>query len=132
MFDEDGLERQLREARATLREVAEASRAHDPREIVTEAAEGRIVVTLGTDGRISSLEINPTVLRDGVQYLAEELQVAVNAALDERSADARTDEPVADLAALTARVERLQDEGLRQMRALTMSVSDVMRKLHGR
>ncbi|MEU2611828.1 YbaB/EbfC family nucleoid-associated protein [Micromonospora sp. NPDC007271] len=132
MFDEDGLDRQLRDARAALREVAEASHAHEPTEIVTEAAAGRIVVTLGTDGRISSLEINPTVLRDGVQYLAAELQVAVNAALDERGAVARTDEPVPDLAALTATVERLQDEGLRQMRVLTTSVSDVMRKLHGR
>ncbi|MEV4754456.1 YbaB/EbfC family nucleoid-associated protein [Micromonospora sp. NPDC049559] len=132
MFDEVGLERQLSEARASLRQVAEASRAPEPREIVAEAADGRIVVTLGTDGRVNAIEINPMVLREGVQYLAEELQSAVNAALDERGADARTDEPVADLAALNATIERLQDEGLRQMRQITAGVSDVMRKLHGR
>jgi DNA-binding protein YbaB len=130
VFDESGLEQQLRDARASLREVSRSASPTEPKQSVAESAEGRIRVTLGTDGRVDAIEIHPTVLRAGTDYLATELRAAVNAALDGRDDDTGTAEPVPDLTALNATIERLQDEGIRQMREIRTSISDVMRKLH--
>lgn len=130
VFSESSLEHQLRDARASLREARRTAVPTQPLESVAEAAEGRIKVTLGTDGRVSAIEINPTVLRAGTDYLATELRAAVNAALDGREDGTQTDEPVPDLASLNATIERLQDDGLRQMREIGATIGDVMRRLH--
>jgi DNA-binding protein YbaB len=130
VFGESSLEQQLRDARASLREASRSASPAEPKESVAESAEGRIRVTLGTDGRVAAIEIHPTVLRAGTEYLATELRTAVNAALDGRDDGTRPDEPVPDLTALNATIERLQDEGIRQMREISTTISDVMRKLH--
>ncbi|MEU7930193.1 YbaB/EbfC family nucleoid-associated protein [Micromonospora echinofusca] len=131
MLGESALEQQLAQARAALREVGGAAAPRERTESVAEAAEGRIRVTLGTDGRVSAVDIDPRVLREGSEYLAAELRQAVNAALDGQDDGGATTEPMPDLAAMTATIERLQDQGLRQMREISQAVSETMRKLHG-
>lgn len=131
MFDVSGLDQQLGDARTMLREVrAGSGTVPQPEEVVTEAADGGIRVTLGTADRFTAIEINPTVLRQGSEYVAQEILSAVNAALDERGASARTGEPMPDLEAINANVERLQDESLRQMRQLVAGIGETMRKIH--
>jgi hypothetical protein len=98
---------------------------------VGEAADGRIRVTLGTDGRLSAIEIDPRVLREGSEHLAEELRRAVNAALDGQDPGVGA-EPMPDLVAMTANLERIQDQGLRQMREMSLAISETMRKLQQR
>lgn len=71
------------------------------------------------------------MLREGAEHLAEELRRAVNAALDGRD-DPAAAEPMPDLAAMTATVERLQDQGLRQMREISQAISETMRKIQQR
>ncbi|MGC4787215.1 YbaB/EbfC family nucleoid-associated protein [Micromonospora sp. DT178] len=131
MLGESALEQQLAQARAALREVGGAAAPRERSESVAEAADGRIRVTLGTDGRVSAVDIDPRVLREGSEYLAAELRQAVNAALDGQDDGVAASEPMPDLAAMTATIERLQDQGLRQMREISQAVSETMRKLHG-
>ncbi|MER5337663.1 YbaB/EbfC family nucleoid-associated protein [Micromonospora sp. NPDC002717] len=131
MLDDGALEQQLTQARAALRDASRNAVPRERAESVGEAADGRIRVTLGTDGRISAIEIDPRVLREGSEHLAGELRRAVNAALDgqESAVDA---EPMPDLAAMTATLERIQDQGLRQMREMSLAISENMRKLQQR
>ncbi|MEV1331278.1 YbaB/EbfC family nucleoid-associated protein [Micromonospora costi] len=129
MLGEDALEQQLAQARAALRDVGKGFTPPERTESVAEAADGRIRVTLGTDGRVSGIEIDPRVLREGSEYLADELRRAFNDALDGQTPGVDVTEPMPDLAAITSTVERLQDESLRQMRAMTQAISETMRKL---
>ncbi|MEV0807441.1 YbaB/EbfC family nucleoid-associated protein [Micromonospora sp. NPDC050200] len=132
MLGESALEEQLAQARAALREVSRTGPPRERVESVGEAADGRIRVTLGTDGRVSAVDLDPRVLREGSEHLAEELRRAVNAALDGQDDDAAGTEPMPDLAAMTATVERLQDQGLRQMREISTAISETMRKIQRR
>ncbi|MBM0256591.1 YbaB/EbfC family nucleoid-associated protein [Micromonospora sp. 4G55] len=132
MLGESALEEQLAQARAALREVSRTVTPRERVESVGEAADGRIRVTLGTDGRVSAVDLDPRVLREGAEHLAEELRRAVNAALDGQDDDPAAAEPMPDLAAMTATVERLQDQGLRQMREISQAISDTMRKIQQR
>ncbi|MGN9891487.1 YbaB/EbfC family nucleoid-associated protein [Micromonospora sp. L31] len=131
MLGESALEEQLAQARAALREVSRTVTPRERVESVGEAADGRIRVTLGTDGRVSAIDLDPRVLREGAEHLAEELRRAVNAALDGQD-DPAAAEPMPDLAAMTATVERLQDQGLRQMREISQTISETMRKIQQR
>ncbi|MEH0824335.1 MULTISPECIES: YbaB/EbfC family nucleoid-associated protein [unclassified Micromonospora] len=131
MLGESALEEQLAQARAALREVSRGVTPRERVESVGEAADGRIRVILGTDGRVSAVDLDPRVLREGAEHLAEELRRAVNAALDGQD-DPAASEPMPDLTAMTATVERLQDQGLRQMREISQAISDTMRKLQQR
>ncbi|MGN9916672.1 YbaB/EbfC family nucleoid-associated protein [Micromonospora palomenae] len=131
MLGESALEEQLAQARAALREVSRTVTPRERVESVGEAADGRIRVTLGTDGRVSAVDLDPRVLREGAEHLAEELRRAVNAALDGQD-DPAAAEPMPDLAAMTATVERLQDQGLRQMREISQTISETMRKIQQR
>ncbi|MEV4493650.1 YbaB/EbfC family nucleoid-associated protein [Micromonospora coxensis] len=131
MLDDSALEQQLAQARAALREASRSAAPRERVESVAEAADGRIRVTLGTDGRVSAIEIDPRVLRDGSEHLADELRRAVNAALDGQDPGVGA-EPMPDLAAMTATVERIQDQGLRQMREMSLAISEAMRKLQQR
>ncbi|MEV4496651.1 YbaB/EbfC family nucleoid-associated protein [Micromonospora arborensis] len=132
MLDENALEEQLAQARAALRDVSRTVAPRERVESVGEAADGRVRVTIGSDGRVSAVDLDPRVLREGSEQLAEEFRRAVNAALDGQDEAVTATEPMPDLAAMTATVERLQDQGLRQMREITLAVSETMRKLHGR
>ncbi|MGK5742932.1 YbaB/EbfC family nucleoid-associated protein [Micromonospora sp. URMC 103] len=132
MLGESALEAQLAQARAALREVGRGVTPPERTESVAEAADGRIRVTVGTDGRVSAIEIDPRVLRDGSDHLADELRLAVNAALDGQDDGTAAAEPMPDLAAITATVERLQDQSLRQMREMSQAISETMRKLQQR
>ncbi|MGK5443099.1 YbaB/EbfC family nucleoid-associated protein [Micromonospora sp. URMC 105] len=132
MLGESALEQQLAEARAALREVSRSVVPPERVESVAEAADGRIRVTVGVDGRLSAVDLDPRVLREGSDYLADELRRAVNAALDGQAEVVAGTEPMPDLAAMTATVERLQDQGLRQMREISTAISETMRKLQQR
>ncbi|MGC4744082.1 YbaB/EbfC family nucleoid-associated protein [Micromonospora sp. DT201] len=132
MLGEKALEDQLAQARAALRDVSRTVAPPELIESVGEAADGRLRVTVGSDGRVSAVDLDPRLLREGSEQLAEEFRRAVNAALDGQAAAEAPTEPMPDLAAMTATVERLQDQGLRQMREISLAVSETMRKLHGK
>ena len=129
MLDEEALETQLGAARAALRQIrADAATAPPAEDITAEAADGRLKVTLGADGRVTGVDIHPVLLREGSTYLGEQLADAVNAALDARAEFSSSTEPVPDLDALNASIELVQDAGIRQMRQVTNSFAAALRR----
>jgi DNA-binding protein YbaB len=132
VLGEEELERQLTAARASLQQALDSKPQGEAAEVRTEAAEGRIQVVLGAAGRFERIDFDPRALREGSDYLAAEVLAAVNAALDARAEALATDEPVPDLNAMNETIAQVQDQGLRQMREMTASAAELMKRLQGR
>ena len=125
------MEQQLRQARESLAQARQTVAQQETVEVTAEAADGLVRVTLGETGLVTEVHIDPRALRLGSEELGDQLMAAVNDVLEQRTASAAADEPMPDLQAMTEVVERLQDEGLRQMRQITTEVTETMRRLHG-
>lgn len=137
-FSSESLDQMLSQARAALEsmrrgEQTDSSHDAEPVEGHGEAADGRIKVTAVTGGRVSAIEIDPRAMRMGSQEMAEQMLVAVNAALDDLRArtTASTAAEVPDLAALGRLAEDIQNQGLRQMELIRQSVNDTIARLGG-
>jgi len=132
MFGEDEMAKRLADARSALDDVRQHQQNNQVPPVTAEAADGRIKITLGSDGRVERFEFTEVrVLKEGTEFLEEELKKGVNAALDARaeSMDPGTDVP--DLEAIGEAVAKIQDQGLRQMREMSAQISTVMKKLQG-
>jgi DNA-binding protein YbaB len=62
--------------------LATVGRALSSRRVVGEAGSGMVVATLGGDGRIVSLQVNPAIGKEGGVAIAELVSAAVNRAHD--------------------------------------------------
>lgn len=132
MFGEEAIAQQLAEARSALDEVRRAQPDQLVQPVTAEAADGRIHVTLGVNGRIEKVRFaEERVLKEGTEYLEEELAKAVNAALDARAEALSADVPAPNLEAIGNAVAQIQEQGVRQMRDMTAQISAVMQKLQG-
>jgi DNA-binding protein YbaB len=130
MFGEDQIAQQLSQVRETVSQgPGPAGAQSEP--ILTEAADGRIKVTLGTDGRFERIKMTLSALKDGPDALVEELKNAVNEALDQRSAATTYTGPVPDPAAMHERMSRMQDASIQQFAQINASVRDLMARLEG-
>lgn len=130
MFGEQDFEQQLAEARAALGKAMAARGERPDIEASGEAAEGRIRVRLDGEGRVEEFTLEPRVLTEGSEYVAEELRKAVNQALAMRESGMATDEPMPDLEAMNATLQAVQDRGMAQMRAINNAIAETMRKIH--
>ena len=131
MFDDAEFERQLTEAREALQKARSARGDHaEPVEAYGNGAEGLIKVKLDEAGRVESFDLDPRILRAGTDYLAAELRKAVNEALGMYASGSESNEPVPDLAAMTETVQRIQDQGLRQMTQISAAIAETMRRIH--
>jgi DNA-binding protein YbaB len=132
MFGEDAIAQQLAEARSQLDVVRQAQQDHQVPPVTAEAADGRIKITLGADGRVERFEFTEVrVLKEGTEFLEEELAKVVNAALDARAESLSADTAAPDLEAIGEAVAKIQDQGIAQMRAMSTQISAVMKKLQG-
>jgi DNA-binding protein YbaB len=132
MFGEDAIAQQLAEARSQLDVVRQTQQDHQVPPVTAEAADGRIKVTLGANGRVERFEfLEVRVLKEGTEFLEEELAKIVNAALDARAESLGTDTAAPDLEAIGEAVTKIQDQGIAQMRAMSTQISAVMKKLQG-
>lgn len=130
MFGEDQIAQQLADARSALDDVRQHQQDHQVPPVTAEAADGRIRITLGADGRVDNLRfVEERVLKEGTEYLEEELRKAVNAALDARAESLSADAPAPDLDALGESLAKIQDQGLQRMREMSAQISTVMQKL---
>jgi len=130
MFGEDEIAKQLADARSALDDVRQHQQDHQVPPVTAEAADGRIKITLGADGRVERFEFTEVrVLKEGTEFLEEELKKGVNAALDARAETMAADTAVPDLEAIGDAVAKIQDQGLRQMREMSAQISTVMKKL---
>lgn len=93
-----------------------------------EAADGKVRVQVGPGGRVERIELDPRVMRMASHDLADALVHAVNSALDDLRAKAVAQglETGVNTAALTEQVQRIQDDGLRQMELINQSIAEVM------
>ncbi|WP_030162314.1 YbaB/EbfC family nucleoid-associated protein [Glycomyces sp. NRRL B-16210] len=132
MFGEDAIAQQLADARTALDTVKQQQQDHQVPSVTAEAADGRIKVVLGSDGRLERLEfVEVRVLKEGTEFLEEEIRRAVNTALDARAESLAPDAAAPDLEALGEAVTKIQDQGLRQMQEMSAQISSVMKKLQG-
>jgi DNA-binding protein YbaB len=132
MFGEDAIAQQLAEARSQLDVVRQTQQDHQVPPVTAEAADGRIKLTLGANGRVDRIEFTEVrVLKEGTEYLEEELRKLVNTALDARAESLSADLAAPDLEAIGDAVAKIQDQGLAQMRAMSTQISAVMKKLQG-
>lgn len=128
MFGEDQIAQQLSQAREAVSQGPGPAGAQSG-PILTEAADGRIKVTLGADGRFERIKMTLSALKNGPDALVEELKNAVNEALDQRSAATAYTGPVPDQAAMNERMSRMQDASIQQFAQINSAVRDLMARL---
>lgn len=132
MTGEGGFAQELAEARANLAKATASPEADQAVPVTAEAAKGRISVTLGADGRVSAINVDPKAVKEGTDYIAEHVLAALNDALDQRATMVTADEHVPDLGSIGESLAAVQDAGVRQLQAMSESITQVMAKLNGR
>jgi YbaB/EbfC DNA-binding family len=104
----------------------------EPPEGVGTAMDGAIRCTAGLPGLVTSLELDPKVMRHASRDLAHHVAEAVNAALaDLRAKVTGTVTPV-DPNVLSAQVAQLQDESIRQMERFTSAIGLAIEQIRRR
>lgn len=142
-LDASGFDRLLEQTRQALASVRLAGTPAEPGEVemtgVGAAADGQVRATVLAGGRLESLQVNPRLLRNGIESVCEQIIVAVNAALDDlrdqAAAQGAAQVPaggVVDPAALAGRLRELQDQSVRQMAVFSQAMNDVVAQLRGR
>lgn len=123
----DEVDRLIDDVRATVGHVSD----QDPPTTATgTGADGRIRVTAVTGGRIERFELDPRVMRLPSETLAEELLIAVNAALDSLRAETMAGAAgAADPAMLAARLAELQNTSVRQLHGFLGAIAEVQRRI---
>src|SRR5262249_55373306 len=95
--------------------------------------DGELRVTAVAGGRLESIQIDPRAMRTDSRTLAEQLVVAVNAAL--AAVQAKVQEAVAgaapDRAALVHRLREVQDTAIPRMQSFLRAVEDLRRQATG-
>ncbi|MCW3841689.1 YbaB/EbfC family DNA-binding protein [Micromonospora yasonensis] len=122
----DEFRQSMDSALRTLRELRANRPAAESAETCGEAnaADGLITVVAAPGGRIESITLAPQALRQGSGHLAEQLTIAVNAALDDLRARTIADAPdVPDPAVLLERLEDVQQQSVRQMQAFLSTLT---------
>jgi hypothetical protein len=121
----------LEEARQQMRDLVAASTGPDgqPPEGYGEAANGMVRVAVA-GGRISTVELDPRVMRLPSQELAEAFADAANAALADLAskAPAVVSTPV-DLAAAERQLAEAQEQSARQLRRYEQTISEALAQL---
>lgn len=101
----------------------------DPPVGTGEAADGRVRARAALPGRIEKLELEPSLLRLSGRELAQEIELAVNAALADLQAQVAAAAGPADLSALTDQLKDIQFNAERQFVKLTASLVEAQEQL---
>ncbi|WP_188189685.1 YbaB/EbfC family nucleoid-associated protein [Nonomuraea sp. SYSU D8015] len=97
------------------------------------AANGRVRATVAPGGRLSSLTVDPRLMRAGSEEMCAEIVKAVNAAVDDLRAKAVQQAGASpDAEELSATLLTLQQESVRQMEKFTQAINDVVLRFERR
>ncbi|WP_026932261.1 YbaB/EbfC family nucleoid-associated protein [Glycomyces tenuis] len=129
MPEQNEFERRLAEARAALAQVTAAPEESQAEPVTGESAKGLIGVTLGVDGRVDKIRVDPKAFKEGSDFIAEHVLLAANDALNQRAAMVGTDEPVPDLGAVDKSLTEIQESSLARFQAMEASITQVLGKL---
>lgn len=119
----------LAQSRAALAQAGAAPEENQARPVTAASANGLVSVTLGVDGRVELINVEPKAFKEGSDFIAEHVLLAVNDALDQRAAMVGTEEPVLDLDAVDESIAEIQDASLARFGAMSASITQVMGKL---
>jgi hypothetical protein len=125
----DGFDLGLTELRKELHELANAATNADgePLQGYGEAADGMVRVT-AVEGRLSTVDLNPRVMRLASQELAEAFAEAANAALaDLASKFPQTTYPAVDIGTLETQLAEAQQQATLQIRRFDQTINDALR-----
>jgi len=123
--------RELMATRASPRD--ESGEPAEPVQGLGEAADGLVKVTVVSGGKVEKIVVNPGLLRQGLEVICEHIAKATNAALDDlrSKVSAATDVSAVDPAALSARLQDLQDQSMQQMSQIGDALSLVVARMRG-
>jgi hypothetical protein len=138
-FGAGGLDRLLTSTLEALEQVraSRSTPAQPPAPTRGEAADGKVVAIAGDGGRLTSITVDPRLLREGIDVVCEHIVTAANAALDQLRVTAATapgveTAPEVDTAALAGKLREVQDSSLRQMEMFSQAIAEAMSQLPGR
>ena len=133
--DSSGLDRVLSQTMQALDRARGATKPDgeeaEPIEGVGVAADGLIRVVAVAGGRLSELFLDPRVLRMTTVTLAEELIVAVNAAMADLQERIREAAGTVDLDELANQLKDVQEESSRQMSTFLQALTDAQQRIAG-
>ncbi|MEV4753796.1 YbaB/EbfC family nucleoid-associated protein [Micromonospora sp. NPDC049559] len=130
-IDSTGIERMLADATSALERFQASGADAEPVEGTGEAADGMIRVRAAAPGQLTSLTLDPRVLRLDSETLAEELLSAVNAALADLRSQAGGGGGLADFSGLNERLKEIQENASRQLNAFASALVDAQQRMAG-
>lgn len=138
----EGLDRMIeraREALASAQALGDGSADGTSTEQTTAlqgegaAAKGRVRATVVAGGRLSSLTVDPRLMRSGSEEMCSEIVKAVNAAVDDLRAKAVEQAGASpDAEEVSSTLLTLQQESVRQMEKFTQAINDVVLRFERR
>ncbi|GGK69591.1 hypothetical protein Ppa06_37190 [Planomonospora parontospora subsp. parontospora] len=97
------------------------------------AAQGRVRATVAPGGRLSSLTVDPRLMRAGSEEMCAEIVKAVNAAVDDLRVKVTEQAGASpDVEELSSTLLTLQQESVRQMEQFTQAINDVVLRFERR
>lgn len=96
---------------------------------VGETADGAVRAEFGTDGRLSSIWIHPRLTRLASVDLAEQVMLAVNAAIDSMRGGVTPPDGPGDLSRLTEQLEQVRDSAVPRLSAFIQSLTEAQDRL---
>jgi DNA-binding protein YbaB len=125
----DDLFEQARQALDQVRrQAASDPDAPEPEPVTAEAADGQVRAVMTPAGKLAELNVEPKLLRQGIEEVCAQLVIAVNDAIDQLRARSRPVGAV-DPEALATTLREVQTESVRRMAAFGTVVDDVVNRL---
>ena len=129
----EGLDQLLSSARQALEaaRTGGSSSAEPVQAVGTAGDDEQIRATVRTPGQLTSLELDPRVMRLPSAELAEQIMLAINRALTELRNQAVATAAV-DLDALNGQLQDLHQESIRQMERFTSAIDGAVSQIRSR
>lgn len=124
----NGITDALAKAMQVVNDGRQAQEAAGNQTVEVEAAEGMIRVSATLAGKVRVDLVDPRTVRLSKEYLSEEITNGVNAALDAAREQAGMPGAV-DLAALSEKVEEIQQQSVRQLSSFMNSLAESHTKI---
>lgn len=126
--ESNGIADALAKAVQVVNDGKQAQEAAGNQTVEVEAAEGMIRVSATLAGKVKVDLVDPRAVRLSKEYLSEEITNGVNAALDAAREQAGMPGAV-DLAALSEKVEEIQQQSVRQLGSFMNSLAESHTKI---
>jgi len=126
--ESNGIADALAKAMQVVNDGKQAQEAAGNQTVEVEAAEGMIRVSATLAGKVKVDLVDPRAVRLSKEYLSEEITNGVNAALDAAREQAGMPGAV-DLAALSEKVEEIQQQSVRQLGSFMNSLAESHTKI---